>query len=264
MLRGSGWDSFIVMQQHCHRCGGELSEGDEVTSFCPHCGAPQLYLPEYDRPSVAAELDSTGAPPPPHPQVVDWKTAIRCAAVVAGIAAALTVLAMGLPGIPAAGDDWDLLDVDGGDDCGGFLSAAASAGEDGRSRGGADRVYDGVGAGGVYHGCDGGGGGGGAVRTALDGGVRCADYEQLAELVRQTTAQASHSAAAGTPELAGVCAVYGYAGVSSWLCAGDGCFQFGGSAGFFYAGWGCGGTVPDAAAGCAVKMVGRAFHWGGG
>ena len=91
------------MQEHCHRCGGELSSGDEGTSFCPHCGAPQLYLPEYDRPSVAAELDSTGAPPPPHPQVVDWKTAIRCAAVVAGIAAALTVLAMGLPGIPALG-----------------------------------------------------------------------------------------------------------------------------------------------------------------
>jgi hypothetical protein len=91
------------MRQYCHRCSGELSEGDEVTSFCPHCGAPQLYLPEYDRPSVAAELDSTGAPPPPHPQMVDWKTAIRCAAVVAGIAAVLTVLAMGLPRIPLLG-----------------------------------------------------------------------------------------------------------------------------------------------------------------
>ncbi len=91
------------MQHHCHRCGGELSSGDEGTSFCPHCGAPQLYLPEYDRPNAVAEQDSTGAPPPPPPQMVDWKTAIRCAAVVAGIAAALTVLAMGLPRIPLLG-----------------------------------------------------------------------------------------------------------------------------------------------------------------
>jgi predicted RNA-binding Zn-ribbon protein involved in translation (DUF1610 family) len=103
LLPGSRWDSFIDMQEHCHRCGGELSEGDETTSFCPHCGAPQLYLQEYDRPNGATEPDSTGAPPPPHPQVVDWKTAIRCAALVAGIAAVLTVLAMGLPGIPLLG-----------------------------------------------------------------------------------------------------------------------------------------------------------------
>ncbi len=166
-----GWDSFIVMQQHCHRCGGELSEGDEVTSFCPHCGSPQLYLPEYDRPSAAAEQDSTGAPPPPPPQMVDWKAAIRCAAVVAGIAAALTVLAMGLPGIPLLGTIGTVLDADGSDDGGSFLSAAASAGEDGCAGGGADRVYDGTGSGGVYHGCDGGSGFGGAVRAALDGGV---------------------------------------------------------------------------------------------
>jgi hypothetical protein len=35
--------------------------------------------------------------------MVEWKTAIRCAVVVAGIAAALTVLAMGLPKIPLLG-----------------------------------------------------------------------------------------------------------------------------------------------------------------
>jgi hypothetical protein len=91
------------MQQHCHRCGGELTPGDEITSFCPHCGAPQLYLQEHNRSNIPADADSTGTPPPPHPQQVDWKTAIRCAALVAGIAALLTVLALGLPAIPFLG-----------------------------------------------------------------------------------------------------------------------------------------------------------------
>ena len=90
------------MQEHCHRCGGELSS-DEVPSFCPHCGAPQLYLQEYDRQSPAVETDSTGAAPPPPLQMVDWKTAIRCAALVGVIAGALTVLALWLPGVPLLG-----------------------------------------------------------------------------------------------------------------------------------------------------------------
>ena len=37
---------------------------------------------------------STGALPPPHPRQVEWKTAIRCALLVAGIAAALSLGAM--------------------------------------------------------------------------------------------------------------------------------------------------------------------------
>jgi hypothetical protein len=86
------------MQQHCHRCGGDLPSGEEVTPFCPHCGAPQLYLQDYDRPILAdSATDTTGSPPPPHPQEVDWKTAIRCAVLVAGIAAALNLLATRLP-----------------------------------------------------------------------------------------------------------------------------------------------------------------------
>jgi hypothetical protein len=191
------------MQQHCHRCGGELSEGDGVTTFCPHCGAPQLYLPEYDRPDGAAEQDSTGTPPPPLPQMVEWKTAIRCAVVVAGIAAALTVLAMGLPGIPllgTVGTFWT-------------LTAAMTAVAFYQRRRPLAKMDARVGArigfttGLALVACI-------MIATAAAGVVaryalhRTAGFdaqvtEQLAELVRQTTVQASHSAAAGSPELAG-------------------------------------------------------------
>jgi len=45
---------------------------------------------------VAAGGASTGALPPPRPRQVEWKTAIRCAAAVAGIAAVLSLGAMRL------------------------------------------------------------------------------------------------------------------------------------------------------------------------
>lgn len=77
------------MHEYCHRCGGELPASDGVSPFCPHCGSPQIYLQDYEQQSGAAEADTTGAIPPPRPQQVEWKTAIRCAALVAGIAAVL-------------------------------------------------------------------------------------------------------------------------------------------------------------------------------
>jgi hypothetical protein len=63
-----------------------------MSPFCPHCGAPQIYLQDYERQNGAAEPDTTGAIPPPRPQHVEWKTAIRCAALVAGVAAALSLV----------------------------------------------------------------------------------------------------------------------------------------------------------------------------
>ena len=86
------------MHQHCHRCGGELSPGEDASVFCPHCGAPQLVLQEYDR-TVPAEdaTPSDGAPPAPPPRQIEWKTAIRCAAFVAVIAAILSVIGLRLP-----------------------------------------------------------------------------------------------------------------------------------------------------------------------
>jgi hypothetical protein len=80
------------MQEFCHRCGGELPVSDGVSPFCPHCGSPQIYLQEYEEQTGGAEGDTTGAVPPPRPQQVDWRTAIRCAALVGGIAAVLTLL----------------------------------------------------------------------------------------------------------------------------------------------------------------------------
>src|SRR5271168_4857556 len=80
------------MQEYCHRCGGELPTRDGMSPFCPHCGSPQIYLQDYEQQSGAPEADTTGAMPPPRPQQVEWKTAIRCALLVAMVAAVLSVL----------------------------------------------------------------------------------------------------------------------------------------------------------------------------
>jgi hypothetical protein len=81
------------MHEHCHRCGGELPARDGASPFCPHCGSPQIFLQDYEQQSGGPEADTTGAVPPPRPQQVEWKTAIRCAVLVAGIAAVLSLVA---------------------------------------------------------------------------------------------------------------------------------------------------------------------------
>jgi hypothetical protein len=81
------------MHEFCHRCGGELSDGDGSSPFCPHCGSPQIYLVDYEQPAESAETNTTGAAPPPQPRQIEWKTAIRCALLVAGVAAALSLVA---------------------------------------------------------------------------------------------------------------------------------------------------------------------------
>jgi hypothetical protein len=80
------------MHEYCHRCGGELPARDDVSPFCPHCGSPQIYLQDYEQQSGAAEANTTGAVAPPRPQQVEWKTAIRCAVLVAGVAAGLSLV----------------------------------------------------------------------------------------------------------------------------------------------------------------------------
>src|SRR5271155_5383208 len=80
------------MHEYCHRCGGELPAGDGRSPFCPHCGSPQIYLQDYEEQSGAAEADTTGAAPPPRLQQGEGKTAIRCAVLVAGVAAVLGVV----------------------------------------------------------------------------------------------------------------------------------------------------------------------------
>jgi hypothetical protein len=82
------------MQDYCHRCGEELPAGHGESSFCPRCGAPQLTLSIENQTIPEPEPDpaaTTGAVPPPRPFVVDWKAAIRCAAIVAAIGAALAI-----------------------------------------------------------------------------------------------------------------------------------------------------------------------------
>lgn len=81
------------MHEYCHRCGGELPASDGISPFCPHCGSPQIYLQDYESQSGAPENNTTGAVPPPKPQRVEWKTAMRCALLVGIIAAGLNQVA---------------------------------------------------------------------------------------------------------------------------------------------------------------------------
>ncbi len=98
------------MQKVCHRCGGDLSPGAGPEPFCPHCGAPQLYLSEdyfADQPAPAP-ADTTGALPPPLPRQVDWQAALTCSAVVAAIAALFCIVSLRVPGFSLISTLWIL------------------------------------------------------------------------------------------------------------------------------------------------------------
>lgn len=84
------------MQEHCHRCNGDLTPGNDITPFCPHCGAPQLYLPDYEN-AETTPTPSTENPLTLHPQLIEWRTAIRCAALVTAVAVLFSLAALGLP-----------------------------------------------------------------------------------------------------------------------------------------------------------------------
>lgn len=85
------------MQELCHRCNGELVSGEGASPFCPHCGAPQIYLSEAAEADSTSGEDSTGVLPPPPPQEVEWKTAILCAILVALVAAVFSVVSTKVP-----------------------------------------------------------------------------------------------------------------------------------------------------------------------
>ena len=96
------------MQEYCHRCGGELPARDGMSPFCPHCGSPQIYLQDHEQQNGAAEVTTTGAIPPPRPRQVEWKTAIRCAALVAGIATGLSLLSQRVEAVSVLALFWTI------------------------------------------------------------------------------------------------------------------------------------------------------------
>ncbi len=83
--------------EFCHRCGSELAAREwagEGGFFCPHCGAPQILLPEHMRaensPETAAAAGGTsGVLAPPTPREIHWRTAIRYGALVAAVGGVL-------------------------------------------------------------------------------------------------------------------------------------------------------------------------------
>jgi hypothetical protein len=91
------------MAEMCHRCGGELPAGSGESPFCPHCGAPQLYLsldnqsPETGGEPRVGEAGAVSAAQALRLRQIEWKTAIRCALAVAGVAAVLLLIGIPLP-----------------------------------------------------------------------------------------------------------------------------------------------------------------------
>lgn len=101
------------MPEYCHTCGGELPDRIGESPFCPHCGAPQLRLSmELQTPEESATSEgagpSTGTRPPPRPQIIDWRMAIRCAAAVAVVAGLLTLGSLRIPMLTPASVLWVL------------------------------------------------------------------------------------------------------------------------------------------------------------
>jgi hypothetical protein len=98
------------MQEYCLTCGGDLPGRSGETPFCPHCGAPQLKLafdlqqPEEPTPGPA----TTGMRPPPRPEQVDWRMAIRCAVGVAAVGGLLAVIALRVPLLTMATILWTM------------------------------------------------------------------------------------------------------------------------------------------------------------
>jgi len=91
------------MVETCHRCGGELPAGSGESPFCPHCGAPQLYLSlDYQSPETGGERKGGDAGAASAAQAVrlrqiEWKTAIRCALAVAAVAGFLLLVGIPVP-----------------------------------------------------------------------------------------------------------------------------------------------------------------------
>ncbi len=87
------------MVRSCHRCGAELSTHPGESTFCPACGAPQLRVLEENVSPTAEVTATTGTLPPPNPQRIVWSGAIAASAIVAAIAAALTLAMLWLPNL---------------------------------------------------------------------------------------------------------------------------------------------------------------------
>ena len=156
------------MREFCHRCGGELPAGDGVTPFCPHCGAPQIYLLDHEQP---AEAQETGAAPPPRPQQVEWKTAIRCAALVAVVAAVLSLVSTRVPVMSPLSSLWT---ISGSLIAVGLYQKRRPQAWMDAGVGARIGIVGGIGPGDLSVGVDGWCGTGGPVCAAQYGGVRCA------------------------------------------------------------------------------------------
>jgi hypothetical protein len=63
---------------------------------------------DHEQPAETPETGTTGTVPPPRPQQVEWKTAIRCAALVAAVAAVLSLVSTRVPVLSPLSSLWTI------------------------------------------------------------------------------------------------------------------------------------------------------------
>ena len=95
------------MPEFCHRCGEEINANREQT-FCPACGLPQLFLAEELLPveGETHEVSAAAEGRPSRSRDVEWQTALRCAALVAGTGVILALASVRIPSISALSSLW--------------------------------------------------------------------------------------------------------------------------------------------------------------
>ena len=112
-----------IMLALCHRCHADLPHGADVSVrgndtsllFCPHCGAPQILLPDHMRLEVVPV--GSGVAPPPRPdhaprtaaRPIHWRSALSASVLVAAIAALLAVAGQKYPVASLLGVLWTMM-----------------------------------------------------------------------------------------------------------------------------------------------------------
>ena len=89
--------SFETMAVFCHRCGGELAAAMGESTFCQHCGAPQLRVMEDDVVVKGPTHVVPGSESRTTSGQMVWGTAVGYAAGVAGVSALLMTGVFWLP-----------------------------------------------------------------------------------------------------------------------------------------------------------------------
>lgn len=105
----------------CFRCHGDLpTEATGDLTYCPHCGAPQIFLSEelreqFDQQRLATanpdhnDAEAVSAETVTDPEAVRWPAALQIVALGGGLFALLLLLAFALPSLSVFALLWTLV-----------------------------------------------------------------------------------------------------------------------------------------------------------